>query len=243
MEKELQYPTRIRQEEAITFRGRDFHVSDYVLYRSFEDGPGNVGQVTSFVFPLRETSSDPIQVVIRKLGRISSLKRIIPDNEMVDEVSAGFNKASFDLTTNQRELFYTEDQPGNYDWIHATSLIQVCHVLAAELRSEQIENWIMHGPEHFYVRYCFPSLDVQSWESKKPIRRRQITICKKCHQKRLTEVESLNEFLTYQQKHPLRALDVFGGSGAFGTALANGSSCFDVTHAIEIAPSAAQTYR
>ncbi|KAJ3915519.1 hypothetical protein F5877DRAFT_81752 [Lentinula edodes] len=227
MEKELQYPTRIRQEEAITFRGRDFHILDYVLYRSFEDGPGNIGQVTSFVFPQRETSWDPIEVVVRKLGRISSLKRVIPDNEMVDE----------------RELFYTEDQPGNYDWIHATSLIQVCHVLAAELRSEQIENWIMHGPEHFYVRYCFPSLDVQSWASKKPIRRRQITICEKCHQKRLKEVESLNEFLTYQQKHPLRALDVFGGSGAFGTALANGSSCFDVTHAIEIAPSAAQTYR
>ncbi|KAJ4485596.1 S-adenosyl-L-methionine-dependent methyltransferase [Lentinula aciculospora] len=226
-EKEMQYPIRIEQEDAITFQGRDFHIFDYVLYRSSGDGPGNIGQVNSFVFPRRQTSSDPIEVVVRKLGRISSLKKIIPVNEMVDE----------------RELFSTEDSPSNYDWIHATSLIQVCHVLPAEIRSQEIENWIMHGPEHFYVRYCFPSLDVQSWASRERIRRRHITICKKCHQKRLQEVESLNEFMTYQQKHTLRALDVFGGSGAFGTALANGSSCFDITHAIEIAPSAAETYR
>ncbi|KAJ3787693.1 S-adenosyl-L-methionine-dependent methyltransferase [Lentinula aff. detonsa] len=223
-EKEIQYP--IGKKDAITYRGRDFHIFDYVLYQSSEDGPGNIGQVNAFVFP-RETSGDPIEVDVRKLGRMTSLKKIMPENEMIDE----------------RELFYTEEQPVNHDRIHATSLIQVCHVLPTEIRSEQIENWIMHGPEHFYVRYCFPSLDVQSWVSKKPIKRREITICKDCHQKRLKEVESLNEFVIYQQKHPLRALDVFGGSGAFSTALANGSSCFDVTHVIEIAPSAAQTYR
>jgi DNA (cytosine-5)-methyltransferase 1 len=68
-------------------------------------------------------------------------------------------------------------------------------------------------------------------------------VCGKCHRKREQEVNALNEFLTYQQRHPLRALDAFGGSGALGMALAEGSSCFNVTHAIEIAPSAAKTYQ
>ncbi|KAF9064409.1 S-adenosyl-L-methionine-dependent methyltransferase [Rhodocollybia butyracea] len=46
-----------------------------------------------------------------------------------------------------------------------------------------------------------------------------------------------------RQKTTLRALDVFGGCGAFGLALAEGSLSFDITHAIEIAPSAVQTYK
>lgn len=51
----------------------------------------------------------------------------------------------------------------------------------------------------------------------------------------------MNTFM--RQKTTLCALDVFGGCGAFGLALAEGSLSFDITHAIEIAPSAAQTYK
>ncbi|KAJ3830251.1 S-adenosyl-L-methionine-dependent methyltransferase [Lentinula raphanica] len=221
--EETQHPIWDDQENTLTFRGRSFHIDDYILYESSEVGPGLIGQIRAFP----ETSRNAIQVKVRKLGRMSNLKKIIPNQDMIDE----------------RELFFTEDLPANYDWIPATSCLKVCHVIHAEPGSPEIENWIMHGPEHFYVSYCFSSIKVQLWNSKRPIERRQVTICRICHQERVKEVESLNEFLTYQLKHPLRALDVFGGSGAFGMALANGSSCFDVTHAIEIAPSAAQTYQ
>lgn len=40
----------------------------------------------SFDFP-RDTSLEPIMVSMKRLGRISSLKEIIPEEEMIDEVS------------------------------------------------------------------------------------------------------------------------------------------------------------
>ncbi|KAF9064364.1 hypothetical protein BDP27DRAFT_1425939 [Rhodocollybia butyracea] len=118
---------------------------------------------------------------------------------------------------NEKELFCTENHECNYNWVNAESLIQICHVIAAEYCSIGIENWILHSPDHFYVRYCFLSLNVKTWDSKRCI--------------------------TRKEKTTLRALDVFGECGAFGLALAEGSSSFDITHAIEIAPSAVQTYK
>ncbi|KAF9066247.1 hypothetical protein BDP27DRAFT_1330866, partial [Rhodocollybia butyracea] len=222
-ESDKQIATSVKNKTSLAFGGHEFHVHDYVLYSSC-DGPGDIGQIVSFDFP-RDTSSEPIMVSMKRLGRISSLKEIIPEEEMIDE----------------RELFCSENHERNYNWVNAESLIQICHVVAAEYRSIGIENWILHSPDHFYVRYCFPSLNVKTWDSKRCITHKEVTVCKQCHNSRLQESESLNTFM--QQKTTLRALDVFGGCGTFGLALAEGSSSFDITHAIEIAPSAAQTYK
>lgn len=73
------------------------------------------------------------------------------------------------------------------------------------------------------------------------MRHKQLSICRKCYERCGEEAVQLNQYIL--QTKPLRALDVFGGGGAFGMALSDGSANFDVTHAIEIAPSAAQTYR
>ncbi|KAF9064363.1 hypothetical protein BDP27DRAFT_1425938 [Rhodocollybia butyracea] len=180
----------VKNKTSLAFGGHEFHVHDYVLYSSC-DGPGDIGQIVSFDFP-RNTSLEPIMVSMKRLGRISSLKEIIPEEEMIDE----------------RELFCSANHECNYNWVNAESLIQICHVVAAEYCSIGIENWILHSPDHFYVRYCFPSLNVKTWDSKRCI--------------------------TRKEKTTLRALDVFGECGAFGLALAEGSLSFDITHAIEI---------
>ncbi|KAF9071000.1 S-adenosyl-L-methionine-dependent methyltransferase [Rhodocollybia butyracea] len=198
-ESDKQIAMSVKNKTSLAFGGHEFHVHDYVLYSSC-DGPGDIGQIVSFDFP-RDTSSEPIMVSMKRLGQISSLKEIIPEEEMI----------------NERELFCSENHERNYNWVDAKSLIQICHVVAAKYRSIGIENWILHSPDHFYVRYCFPSLNVKTWDSKRCI--------------------------TRKEKTTLCALDVFGGCGAFGLALAEGSSSFDITHAIEIAPSTAQTYK
>ncbi|KIK70457.1 hypothetical protein GYMLUDRAFT_234921 [Collybiopsis luxurians FD-317 M1] len=224
------FPELINDKTAIAFRGHEFHVHDFVLYLSPQYGPGCIGQFVSLRFPQRDTTLNGLEVVVKKVGRITSLKKIIPEKELIDE----------------RELFIIANEDrGNYDWIDATSLIQVVHVMAAKDRSDAVENWILHSSDHFYVRYYFPSLDVESWDTKKPIKNKQLSICIQCRQRREAEVNASNEFVSYQQlaRNRPRALDVFGGSGALGIALAEGSSFIDVTHAIEIAPSAARTYK
>jgi len=56
-------------------------------------------------------------------------------------------------------------------------------------------------------------------------------------------MKEMKKFLKAQKRKPLRTLDLFGGTGAFGLGLAEGCLCLKVTHAVEIAPSAAITYR
>lgn len=75
------------------------------------------------------------------------------------------------------------------------------------------------------------------------MKHKNLHICAICYEKCTKEAVDLNEFVTVQQAKPFRALDIFGGGGAFGAGLSDGSLAFNVTHAIEIAPSAAQTYR
>ncbi|KAF9065890.1 hypothetical protein BDP27DRAFT_1424402 [Rhodocollybia butyracea] len=140
-------------------------------------------------------------MVMKRLGWMSSLKGIIPEEKMI----------------NEKELFCTENHERNYNWVNAESLIQICHVVAAKYCSIGIENWILHSPDHFYVCYCFSSLNAKTWDSKRCITCKEVT----------TTLYALDVLLY-----------VFGGCGAFGLALAEGSSSFDITHVIEIAPSA-----
>jgi DNA (cytosine-5)-methyltransferase 1 len=44
------------------------------------------------------------------------------------------------------------------------------------------------------------------------------------------------------QGRPLRALDLFGGVGAFSLGMEE-TKCIKLTHAVEISPSAAQTFK
>lgn len=87
--KQKEIPEALKDHAGVSLRGSDYHISDFVLYRSESmSGPGSIGQIIKFEFPQRETSWDPILVVVKKLGRASDLKSILPENEFVDEVSS-----------------------------------------------------------------------------------------------------------------------------------------------------------
>lgn len=51
------------------------------------------------------------------------------------------------------------------------------------------------------------------------------------------------DFNDKMQEKPLQAVDLFGGVGAFSLGLKEGSGCLQVSHALEISPSAAKTIK
>lgn len=97
--KQKEIPEALKDYAGVTLRGHEYHISDFVLYRSESmSGPGSIGQIIKFEFPQRETSWDPIVVVVKKLGRASTLKSILPENEIVDEVSSFSIKCSRNMS-------------------------------------------------------------------------------------------------------------------------------------------------
>lgn len=51
------------------------------------------------------------------------------------------------------------------------------------------------------------------------------------------------QFVNHHRKNPLKAMDIFGGVGAFSDSVAQACGAIKVTHAIEVAPSAAHTFK
>ena len=75
-----------RCQNGVTYNGKTYHIDDVVLFRA-ESGPAHIGYVTRLEFPRRETDSKtPTIVQVRRIGRISSLKHILPQDVLVDEV-------------------------------------------------------------------------------------------------------------------------------------------------------------
>jgi DNA (cytosine-5)-methyltransferase 1 len=93
--------------------------------------------------------------------------------------------------------------------------------------------WLNASPDHFYVRYEFPSARNASWDDCALLTASGVQFCSKC----LDEQEAyLNGF------SGLRALDIFAGAGGLSLAMQDAGSV-KVTHAIEILPSACQTIK
>lgn len=64
--------------------------------------------------------------------------------------------------------------------------------------------------------------------------------CAYALQARLTEAV---EFAEEAQKHGLRAFDIFAGAGAMSLGMEGATGGMKTTHAVEISPSAARTFR
>jgi DNA (cytosine-5)-methyltransferase 1 len=102
---------------------------------------------------------------------------------------------------------------------------------------QDLEAWKSSSPLHFYVRYKLNEKD-----EPQPVRWDALYVCGDCVSKELESMRRTERFTEYALKNPLPTLDLFGGVGAFGLGLKNGSQALAITHAIEISPSAAQTY-
>lgn len=213
-----------RCQNGVTYNGKTYHIDDVVLFRA-ESGPAHIGCVTRLEFPRRETDSKtPTMVQVRRIGRISSLKHILPQDVLVDE----------------RHLFLTKEMTT----FNAADLIQV--VLAPPMSSltgeDDLEEWLALSPDHFYLRYQFDSLNPETWNQRQKMPKNEdFLVCQTCWRDRLREKKLASQFSAYLERDPLPTLDLFGGVGAFSKGLAEGSECLRVTHAVEIGPSAAKT--
>ena len=86
-EREMQTSRlELKNENGVThgvaFAGKQFHMEDFVLYRA-ESGPCNIGYVVDVKFEGRFPF-----VVVRKVGRIADLEKILPAKMIKDEVEA-----------------------------------------------------------------------------------------------------------------------------------------------------------
>ncbi len=88
-----------------------------------------------------------------------------------------------------------------------------------------------------------PWITPGSWGEREPVEENAGAGCETCAyalQARLTEAV---EFAKQAQKHTLRAFDVFAGAGAMSLGMEDATGGMKTTHAVEISPSAARTFR
>ncbi|TFK68239.1 S-adenosyl-L-methionine-dependent methyltransferase [Pluteus cervinus] len=200
--------------DGISYMSTKYHIDDFVLYHA-EKGPANIGQIVDVVAP----SGDRAMVKVRCVGRIGYLSHILPDNTVRDE----------------RHLYLTNQ----VESIQVKELVTLCYVVPKVAAGDQLKGWLSSSPFNFYATYKFPNLTPTSWNQKEELNIYGLHVCGPCLQKQIDMGKSLQKF---QKTKHLHVLDVFGGVGAFGFGLKEGSGCLDVTHAIEIGPSAARTF-
>ncbi|KAF9011170.1 hypothetical protein BDQ17DRAFT_1233710 [Cyathus striatus] len=210
----------------VSFAGKIYHIDDFVLYRS-EKGPANIGQIKQINFPIKSNKKATFTLI--KVGRISC----IPDNVLPEKV-----------VRDERHVYLTDEKLT----LELDTL--VCVVFAYSASSFQhpetkLSEWLDLSPNHFYVRYKFPSLEVTSWSMKEPVKWRDLPICKFCCTENIAFRKNMIRFHKFmrQERNTLATLDLFGGVGAFSRALAEGSKSLKITHAVEISPSAAKTFK
>lgn len=126
--------------------------------------------------------------------------------------------------------------------VNANSLIRKCRVINYYSPPTAIDEYLAESPYNFYVKYHFPSLEVTDWNTGTQLngRSKRPQICIICFRESRERTQQLEAFKA--QSRPLRAFDPFGGVGAFGLAMQD-AGCVKLTHAIEIAPSAALTIK
>ncbi|KAJ7597250.1 S-adenosyl-L-methionine-dependent methyltransferase [Mycena floridula] len=198
-----------------------YHRYDFVLYAANDKGPGQLGHIIKLQVPrghtAREATSSTL-VTVKRLGRLQDVKGL-PVTEVRDE----------------RNVFLTDDTVE----IQISDIISKVYILA-KASILRLNDWIQE-PDHFYLQFCFPSMNAQ-WKQHRDLAANEIVLCGTCVEGRLRYNRELSKFVRAEKK-PLKCLDLFGGTGAFALGLAEGSQMIKVTHAVEIAPSAARTYR
>jgi DNA (cytosine-5)-methyltransferase 1 len=226
------------KEVGMKYNGTTLHPYDFVLYMNPEKGPGCIGQIQEI-----QSSSREIRLVVRRLGRVSQLAEgVLPEEECKDEVCKTHH-LKYDSQTylfNQRHLFLTKST----DIVDYTSIIRKIYVCSAINVGEAArEDWLSFAPEHFFLRYAFPSMNITDWNTRRRVSPEKLNICRRCMEERVEYFQSMKGFVSQKSQQPLRALDIFGGAAAMGAGMEMGSRCIKVTHAIELSPSTARTYR
>ncbi|KAI0828845.1 S-adenosyl-L-methionine-dependent methyltransferase [Trametes gibbosa] len=207
--------TCIINKGALHFGGHTYHQDEYVLYGSAQ-GPACIGRVISIEGPKDTRAPDDVTLKIALLGRVSD---VLP-------LSLAFAHAM----VNERELFSTKQTVQ----IKAQALLKPC-VVVHPTDVEDLPAWLALSPLNFFLQYQLHSLDA-SWSTKKALKRKHVPACNICLEQHNLKFQHLADMKT----SCLRTFDPFAGAGAFALAMEELGS-IKLTHAVELAPSAAQT--
>ncbi|KAJ7597662.1 S-adenosyl-L-methionine-dependent methyltransferase [Mycena floridula] len=209
-----------RKEAAMILRGSAYHPQDFVLYRppaTDVEGPALIGRIIDIVVPSRKQPT----VLLEKVGRISDI-----DEKILSQL---------DEIKDERQVFLTDETENIVD---LDRLIRICFVATKDIN--HLEHWLSLSSDNFCVKYKFPSLIVRTPSQAQLIT--ELLLDETAARRIALDISTSIRFEEYSKKNTLPTLDLFGGVGAFGLSLAQGSGCLNITHAIEIAPSAAATY-
>ena len=121
-------------------------------------------------------------------------------------------------------------------------LIQVIFVLPVDAIPD-LDEWLDESPDHFFIKYIFPSTTVEAWGDKEILDCTEFMVCETCCGEMVAHRRLLKKYLSHIEERPLAVLDLFGGVGAFSLGMKEGFKGLKITHAIEISPSAAKTFR
>ncbi|KAJ6513941.1 S-adenosyl-L-methionine-dependent methyltransferase [Mycena vitilis] len=221
------FPDQSKGDAGVSYQGHKYHPHDFFLYNA-GSGPAHIGYIQNIQVHRRGRGMPKVHFT--KVGRAGDLEGILWDEHC--------------NIFPERHLILSNDKSS----VLVNELIRPIHVYALEffVNSDELQDWVDYSPYNFYCSYRLPSLaehHIEAWSQRVTVPK-TLNICQFCPSDmyRLESKESLFDQENSQQDY--HVLDVFGGTGAFSQALAEGSrGLLNPTHLIEITPSAAQTAR
>src|SRR5262249_31102684 len=101
--------------------------------------------------------------------------------------------------------------------ITVEDLIRVCYAWPHNgIKDGDLHTWLSMSSDHFYIKYKFTSFEPKSWSERQPLG--PLKLCEMCTTAKVESRTLMSEFLASKEARPLRTLDLFAGSGAFGFA-------------------------
>ncbi|KAJ6520196.1 S-adenosyl-L-methionine-dependent methyltransferase [Mycena sanguinolenta] len=206
----------------VAFEGKKYHPNDFFLYNGGRNGPAQIGYIEGFLVADRGKGLPKVQFTT--VGRIGDLEGVALDD--------GRN------VYPERHVFLTDEKAE----VFVDQLVAPIHVYAWDffLNEAELKRWIDYSPHNFYCSYRLPSLAAE-WTRRAPVPK-TLYVCEFCPSDMFQREHREREFDLEHKSNNYQCLDLFGGTGAFSQAFAEGSrGLFKPTHLIEISPSAART--
>ncbi|KAJ7492258.1 S-adenosyl-L-methionine-dependent methyltransferase [Mycena latifolia] len=202
----------------IAFQGHKYHFNEFFLYLNHGDGPAHIGYLKNIQENRR--GRGPPRIEFYKVGRVS-----------------------MDL----KGIQLGEDVHNEYASVSVGQLVRPIHVYARDFFLDlELKKWVNYSPDHFYCSFRLPSLTAKPragcWDEREEVLQNALNICEFCPSDMYRWEQQEGEFQAEEENQDYHCLDLFGGTGAFGLGVAEGSRGFlQPTHLIEITPSAART--
>ncbi|KAK7063908.1 mitogen-activated protein kinase [Favolaschia claudopus] len=209
----------------VAYRSHRYHQHDFFLYNG-DNGAAQIGYLERFRASKRRMALPKVRFT--RVGRIGDLKG----------VDVG------ELTGNEypeRHVFLTDETAE----VALIEMIRPIHVYSRDFFEDEAElkRWVNYSPYNFYCTYRLPSISTESWPQRVSVSDDKLYICRFCTSALYEETDLEEAFdAAEHMEGETQCLDLFGGTGAFSHAFAEGSrGLLKPTHLIEISPSAART--